>query len=115
MRRTKSKRRVRLQGLILFVVTPLLGLLLFVLVQDLSRSPQKQWTTKILVTAIDLYQGNISGRLQRLGVRCRFQPTCSHYARTSIIERGALVGTSKAVFRLLRCGPWTPRGTVDPP
>lgn len=93
----------------------MLGLVLLGLVQDLRRPPHEQWTARLLITVIDFYQVGISGRVERLGVRCRFQPTCSHYAKASIIKRGALVGTAKASLRLLRCGPWTPLGTVDPP
>ncbi|MEM7353924.1 MAG: membrane protein insertion efficiency factor YidD [Acidobacteriota bacterium] len=49
------------------------------------------------------------------GVRCRFQPTCSHYAEGSIRKHGAWRGTGLAAWRILRCGPWTEIGTVDPP
>jgi putative component of membrane protein insertase Oxa1/YidC/SpoIIIJ protein YidD len=33
-----------------------------------------------------------------------------------VIRRdGALVGSARAGWRVLRCGPWTPAGTPDPP
>jgi putative component of membrane protein insertase Oxa1/YidC/SpoIIIJ protein YidD len=50
-----------------------------------------------------------------LGVGCRFTPTCSRYAEGAVRRDGALVGTARAVWRIARCGPWTPAGTHDPP
>lgn len=88
------------------------GLLLGV---DLARPPERQATTAVLVGAIRLYQGTLSPWLARGGVRCRFEPTCSHYA-VAVLERdGALRGAARAGWRVLRCGPWTPAGTIDPP
>ena len=45
---------------------------------------------------------------------CRFEPTCSDYARLAILEYGALRGVIKAVGRILRCHPFHPGG-VDYP
>ena len=50
-----------------------------------------------------------------LGVRCRFTPTCSHYGAGAIAKYGAWKGSWLAAWRVLRCGPWTPMGTYDPP
>jgi putative membrane protein insertion efficiency factor len=50
-----------------------------------------------------------------VGVNCRFKPTCSHYAEGAIRKYGALSGTGRAAWRIVRCGPWTPQGTIDPP
>ena len=82
---------------------------------DLGRAPERQWTARGLLGAIDAYQATISPRLGNLGVRCRFEPTCSHYGEESIRRHGALLGVSRAVRRVARCGPWTEPGTVDPP
>lgn len=82
---------------------------------DLSRPPQRQVAAKLLVGAIEVYQGTLSRAMPALGVECRFTPTCSHYAVASIESRGALYGTVRALGRIGRCGPWTPAGTVDPP
>jgi putative membrane protein insertion efficiency factor len=89
--------------------------LLSLLALDLSRPPRRQLSARFLVGAIDLYQATLSPRMPALGVRCRFQPTCSHYAEGAIRKYGALRGTWRTVVRLARCGPWTPAGTVDPP
>jgi uncharacterized protein len=43
---------------------------------------------------------------------CRFHPTCSAYAVQSIKTNGLIAGGAAAVWRLLRCGPWT-AGGVD--
>lgn len=90
----------------------LLALATVALAVDLSRPPTTQLTARLELAAIDLYQATLSGRL---GARCRFEPTCSHYAEAVIRRDGALVGTARTAWRLLRCGPWTPAGTVDPP
>ncbi|MDQ3931259.1 MAG: membrane protein insertion efficiency factor YidD [Actinomycetota bacterium] len=45
--------------------------------------------------------------------RCRFEPSCSIYARESINRYGAARGVWRAVRRIARCHPWNPGG-VDP-
>lgn len=68
-----------------------------------------------MLAGIHLYQATLSPRMPALGVHCRFTPTCSHYGEESIKKHGALIGSAKAAWRVLRCGPWTAPGTVDPP
>jgi uncharacterized protein len=94
-----------------------LVLLAFVLALglDLARAPRNQLSARFLLGAIHLYQATLSPVLGKTGVRCRFQPTCSHYGEGAIRKYGAWTGSWKAVWRVLRCGPWTPAGTVDPP
>lgn len=41
---------------------------------------------------------------------CRFFPSCSAYARSAILEHGALYGTWLALRRFGRCNPWHPGG-----
>ena len=90
-------------------------LMVAILFWDLTREAEDQWSTKVHLTGIDLYQATLSPRMEDVGVRCRFQPTCSHYAEAVIREEGAMKGTWRAVGRIARCGPWTPAGTVDQP
>ena len=47
-----------------------------------------------------------------LGPRCKYHPTCSQYALDAIRERGVLRGVPLAVWRVLRCNPWS-HGGVD--
>ncbi len=44
---------------------------------------------------------------------CRFQPTCSEYAKEAIQEYGSIKGSYLAVKRILRCNPLGPFG-YDP-
>ena len=44
---------------------------------------------------------------------CRFQPTCSEYAREAVILHGFFLGSALALRRLLRCHPLT-NGGYDP-
>ncbi len=81
---------------------------------DVSRAPGRQVTARAARAAIHLYQHSASPVLARLGVRCRFQPTCSVYADEALRKHGLLSGGWLSVKRLARCGPWTPMGTVDP-
>ncbi len=60
-----------------------------------------------------MYQQTLGPLMPAIGVQCRFRPTCSHYADQAIEKHGALVGSWMTFTRLLRCGPWTPMGTVD--
>ncbi|ADC89816.1 protein of unknown function DUF37 [Thermocrinis albus DSM 14484] len=45
---------------------------------------------------------------------CRFYPTCSQYAIMAVEKYGPFKGTIKAVWRVLRCNPFS-RGGVDYP
>ena len=45
--------------------------------------------------------------------RCRYVPTCSQYALEAITKYGAIKGTGKAIWRILRCNPFGGRG-YDP-
>ncbi|MDZ4063178.1 MAG: membrane protein insertion efficiency factor YidD [Coriobacteriia bacterium] len=44
---------------------------------------------------------------------CRFTPTCSAYAITSLERYGVLKGGWLALKRVFRCHPWNPGG-YDP-
>ncbi len=82
---------------------------------DLARVPEKQLSARGADALIGAYQVTVSPLLERAGVRCRFLPSCSEYARATIRDRGLAAGGLRTLVRLARCGPWTPAGTVDPP
>lgn len=48
-----------------------------------------------------------------LGPRCRFYPSCSHYAIEALQRHGFWRGSGLTLWRLLRCHPWQPGG-YDP-
>jgi putative membrane protein insertion efficiency factor len=93
---------------------PILAILLLLGI-DMARPPRDQISARALLGGIHLYQATLSPRMGAVGVRCRFQPTCSHYGEGAIRKYGAWTGTWKALWRIARCGPWTPAGTIDPP
>jgi len=101
----RTRRRLRLAGL---VVALLLAL-------DWARPPASQLSTRLELAAIARYQTWISPWLQRGGVRCRFTLSCSRYAAAVLARDGFLAGNLRTFGRLLRCGPWTNAGAVDPP
>jgi uncharacterized protein len=57
-----------------------------------------------------LYQRFVSPALPR---RCKYEPTCSAYAVEAIRSYGPIRGIVLAVWRLLRCNPWS-HGGHDP-
>ena len=44
--------------------------------------------------------------------RCKYYPTCSSYALTAVQRFGAIRGSALAVWRILRCNPWS-LGGID--
>lgn len=44
---------------------------------------------------------------------CRFQPTCSHYAKEALEKHGLLKGGKLALKRIFSCHPWG-RSGYDP-
>ncbi len=55
-----------------------------------------------LLRLIRIYQALVS---PSLGVACRYEPTCSHYAYEAIERHGAWRGVRLAASRLSRCRP----------
>lgn len=62
------------------------------------------------VKIIALYQRFIS---PMLGKNCRFEPTCSEYAKQSLHEHGVFHGVAKTMIRICKCHPFH-AGGFDP-
>lgn len=64
-----------------------------------------------LITIIRFYQQYLSAL--KGGPTCRFVPSCSAYAIEAITKYGALKGSALALWRILRCNPFS-KGGYDP-
>jgi uncharacterized protein len=64
----------------------------------------------VLTAPIRLYQRFVSSALPR---RCKYEPTCSAYAIAALRTHGPFKGVVLAVWRLLRCNPFS-HGGHDP-
>jgi putative membrane protein insertion efficiency factor len=62
------------------------------------------------IALIKLYQWILS---PLLGPKCRFTPTCSHYAIEALKKHGFFRGGWLAIRRISRCHPWGGHG-YDP-
>ena len=69
----------------------------------------KRILAALLIAPIRAYQRWIS---PAIAPRCRYYPTCSAYAVEAIRELGPVRGPILAVWRLLRCNPFS-HGGVD--
>lgn len=96
-------------------VVAVIGLALVAVCADLGRAPGRQLTGRALVGAIHLYRATVARVWPTVGLCCRFEPSCSHYAESVILSQGAVRGSFRALGRVARCNPWTPSGTVDLP
>jgi len=66
--------------------------------------------TRVAIALLDAYKRFLSPLLPRA---CRFEPTCSVYAREAIVRHGFGRGAVLAIKRLARCHPFH-RGGLDP-
>jgi putative membrane protein insertion efficiency factor len=64
-----------------------------------------------IIAFVRLYQLTLS---PIFGRQCRFRPTCSNYMIEAIEKYGAVRGTLKGLWRILRCNPFC-TGGYDPP
>ena len=68
---------------------------------------------KILIWLISGYQKHISVWLKSKNVHCKYYPTCSEYTKQAIQKYGALKGSIKGFYRIVRCNPFS-KGGYDP-
>lgn len=45
---------------------------------------------------------------------CPFEPSCSQYMKIALRKHGAIRGTFKGLYRIIRCHPWTDGGRDSP-
>jgi putative membrane protein insertion efficiency factor len=67
----------------------------------------KEIASAPFILLIKIYQWGIS---PLLGPKCRFTPTCSHYALQAFQKYGPLKGFWLSVKRIGRCHPWGGHG-----
>ena len=63
----------------------------------------------ILISLVKLYKKFIS---PLSAPKCKFYPSCSSYAIDALQKFGAIRGLALAVWRILRCNPWS-LGGID--
>lgn len=65
---------------------------------------------KLLIALIRFYQKYISPMKK---TRCPYIPSCSQYGLEAIQKHGAIKGSLLAIWRILRCNPFS-KGGYDP-
>jgi len=65
---------------------------------------------KVMILSIRFYQRNIS---PYKGYKCPYIPSCSQYGIMAIEKYGPFKGGALALWRILRCNPFS-RGGYDP-
>ncbi|WP_241681435.1 membrane protein insertion efficiency factor YidD [Pseudactinotalea terrae] len=75
----------------------------------MSDEPRPGIAARLLAGAVRGYQLIVS---PWFAPRCRYYPSCSAYAIGALRTHGAIRGTGLAVWRVLRCNPWS-LGGVD--
>ena len=63
-----------------------------------------------MIALVNLYKKIISPLFP---ARCKYYPTCSEYAVEAFKKHGFFKGFVLAVWRILRCNPWS-NGGIDP-
>lgn len=64
----------------------------------------------LMIALVNLYKKIISPLFP---ARCKYYPTCSEYAVEAFKKHGFFKGFVLAVWRILRCNPWS-NGGIDP-
>lgn len=68
---------------------------------------------RIGVELIKFYQNIISPIFSFLGIKCKYYPTCSEYAKQAIEKYGFFKGCSLGIKRIIKCNPFS-KGGYDP-
>lgn len=79
---------------------------------DRGRDALRNLPATVLIGVLRVYQSVIS---PLTGPTCKYYPSCSQYAIIAIRTHGTLRGTGLALWRILRCNPWSLGGVDDVP
>ncbi|KKW23480.1 MAG: hypothetical protein UY65_C0002G0005 [Parcubacteria group bacterium GW2011_GWA2_51_12] len=69
--------------------------------------------TRFIINIIELYQRWLSpdhsfwAKTKFPNGYCRYYPSCSEYARQAVLRYGVIKGSGKALWRVLRCNPFS--------
>lgn len=79
----------------------------------------KTWPRLVAITILRIYQKTLSFDHGVFSLffpngYCRYHPTCSEYAIKALEKYGFIKGGLKAVWRVLRCNPWSKGGINEP-
>ena len=77
------------------------------------RDQTLSWPSRAGLVLLTAYKYTLSPIFYALGVRCRHEPSCSHYAADAIRAQGVWRGIFLALGRVLRCRPGGSHG-FDP-
>ncbi|MFH1022389.1 MAG: membrane protein insertion efficiency factor YidD [Planctomycetota bacterium] len=67
------------------------------------------------IWAVRVYQIVGSPISRKIGINCRFYPTCSEYMILSLKKYGVLTGLKKGIARWFRCRPDNHQSCIDYP
>jgi uncharacterized protein len=101
------KQRVRIISLVLLALA-------IAALCDWTQPPRRQISVALYETIVIHGYRAFLQPLANHVVRCRFEPTCSHYSEEAMLAHGFPKGLWLTASRLFRCMPWVPDGTHDP-
>ena len=67
--------------------------------------------SRLAIRIIGVYRRWLSGRL---GICCRFEPSCSTYGLEAYQTYDFTTATARTISRVARCNPWNRGPVVDP-
>ena len=70
---------------------------------------------KILLALMNFHQKVTSPKLNKLNMKCRYEPSCSEYGKLAILKHGAIKGGWMSIIRLSHCTPYSNHHLIDYP
>lgn len=68
-------------------------------------SQKQNLRSRVIFALLKVYKSTLSPVFYAIGVRCRFEPSCSVYMAKSISAHGIWIGSWLGLARLTRCHP----------